>query len=79
MCGQGRAFVQQTCDREGAEWLNDLGFHPIAIVIMLSADLLYRFLIHMELRPRLGALELLMNTPAHHRVHHAANESCLAS
>jgi len=54
-----------------------IGFHPVAIVLMLTADLLYQFFIHTELCPRLGPLELMLNTPAHHRVHHASNASCL--
>jgi sterol desaturase/sphingolipid hydroxylase (fatty acid hydroxylase superfamily) len=54
-----------------------IGFHPLAIVAMLGANLLYQFFIHTELAPRLGTLEWLLNTPAHHRVHHAMNPSCL--
>ncbi|HEY8067003.1 MAG TPA: sterol desaturase family protein [Methylosinus sp.] len=54
-----------------------LGFHPIAIMLMLTANLLYQFFIHTELCPRLGLLEHVLNTPAHHRVHHASNASCL--
>lgn len=54
-----------------------LGFHPFAILAMLGANLLYQFFIHTELVGRLGALEWVLNTPAHHRVHHASNESCL--
>jgi sterol desaturase/sphingolipid hydroxylase (fatty acid hydroxylase superfamily) len=54
-----------------------IGFHPFAIVGMLGINLLYQFFIHTELAPRLGPIELVMNTPAHHRVHHASNEACL--
>ncbi len=54
-----------------------IGFHPIAIVAMLGLNLLYQFFIHTELVPRLGPLEWVLNTPAHHRVHHASNEACL--
>lgn len=54
-----------------------LGFHPFAILGMLSANLLYQFFIHTQLASRLGPLEWVLNTPAHHRVHHASNESCL--
>ncbi|OAI31695.1 fatty acid hydroxylase [Methylosinus sp. R-45379] len=54
-----------------------IGFHPIAIALMLTGNLLYQFFIHTEFCPRLGALEYVLNTPAHHRVHHASNESCL--
>ena len=54
-----------------------IGFHPFAIVAMLGINLFYQLLIHTELAPRLGPLELFMNTPTHHRVHHASNEACL--
>jgi sterol desaturase/sphingolipid hydroxylase (fatty acid hydroxylase superfamily) len=54
-----------------------LGFHPVAIVAMLGINLLYQFFIHTELAPRLGPLEWVLNTPRHHRVHHASNETCL--
>lgn len=54
-----------------------LGFHPVAIIGMLSANLLYQFFIHTQIAPKLGALEWILNTPAHHSVHHASNASCL--
>ncbi len=54
-----------------------IGFHPFAIAAMLGVNLLYQFFIHTELGPRLGPLEWVMNTPAHHRVHHATNTACL--
>jgi sterol desaturase/sphingolipid hydroxylase (fatty acid hydroxylase superfamily) len=54
-----------------------IGFHPLAIVAMLGINLLYQFFIHSEFAPKLGALEWVLNTPAHHRVHHACNEPCL--
>ena len=54
-----------------------LGFHPVAIVAALGANLLYQFFVHTELAPRLGPLEWVLNTPRHHRVHHASNEICL--
>jgi len=50
-----------------------LGFHPLAVSITLSLNLLYQFWIHTELIPKLGWLELFLNTPSHHRVHHASN------
>ncbi len=54
-----------------------LGFHPVAIVAMLSANLFYQFFIHTQMAPRLGPLEWILNTPAHHSVHHASNATCL--
>jgi sterol desaturase/sphingolipid hydroxylase (fatty acid hydroxylase superfamily) len=50
-----------------------LGFQPIAIGIGLSLNLLYQFWIHTELISKLGILEWVLNTPSHHRVHHASN------
>lgn len=50
-----------------------LGFHPIAVLTGLSLNLLYQFWIHTELVPKLGPLEWFLNTPSHHRVHHASN------
>jgi sterol desaturase/sphingolipid hydroxylase (fatty acid hydroxylase superfamily) len=54
-----------------------LGFHPFAVVGMLGVNLFYQFFIHTELVRRLGPLEWILNTPAHHRVHHASNPACL--
>ncbi len=54
-----------------------IGFHPLAIAAMLGANLGYQFFIHSELSPRLGPLEWVLNTPTHHKVHHACNEECL--
>ncbi len=54
-----------------------IGFHPLAITAMLGLNLLYQFFIHTELVRRLGVLEWVLNTPAHHRVHHASNADCL--
>lgn len=50
-----------------------LGLHPAAVAVMLSLNLLYQAWIHTELIPKLGALEWVLNTPSHHRVHHAVN------
>jgi sterol desaturase/sphingolipid hydroxylase (fatty acid hydroxylase superfamily) len=50
-----------------------LGFEPSAIAIALLLNLLYQFWIHTELIPKLGFLEWFLNTPSHHRVHHASN------
>ncbi|WP_025032515.1 sterol desaturase family protein [Bradyrhizobium sp. DOA9] len=54
-----------------------IGFHPFAIVAMLGINLLYQFFIHSQFGPKLGVLEWVLNTPSHHRVHHACNEACL--
>lgn len=54
-----------------------LGFHPFMVLGMLGVNLLYQFFIHTELVRSLGPLEWVLNTPAHHRVHHASNNACL--
>jgi sterol desaturase/sphingolipid hydroxylase (fatty acid hydroxylase superfamily) len=54
-----------------------IGFHPLALIGMLFLNLLYQFFLHTEHAPRLGPLEWVLNTPSHHRVHHASNASCL--
>jgi sterol desaturase/sphingolipid hydroxylase (fatty acid hydroxylase superfamily) len=54
-----------------------LGFAPRAVFIALNLDLLYQFYIHATWIPKLGPLEWVLNTPSHHRVHHAATpENC---
>jgi sterol desaturase/sphingolipid hydroxylase (fatty acid hydroxylase superfamily) len=50
-----------------------LGFDPLAIFIIHTLNLLYQFWLHADWIPKLGPLELVLNTPSHHRVHHAAN------
>ena len=51
-----------------------LGVPLWAILVQQSVSLLYQFLVHTE---RVGTLwrpvELVLNTPSHHRVHHASN------
>lgn len=48
-----------------------IGFDPRAVVLMYAANLLYQFWLHTEVVPKLGLLESILNTPSHHRVHHA--------
>ena len=50
-----------------------LGFAPGPVFIALGFNLLYQFWIHTEWIPKLGWLEYVLNTPSHHRVHHASN------
>ena len=54
-------------------WLPLLGFPPMMVLTMQAISLLYQFLIHTELVSSLGPLELVLNTPSHHRVHHGSN------
>lgn len=50
-----------------------LGFHPAMIVFVGGVNLVYQFWIHTEFIGKLGPFEWVMNTPSHHRVHHATN------
>jgi sterol desaturase/sphingolipid hydroxylase (fatty acid hydroxylase superfamily) len=54
-----------------------IGFHPVLVVGALAANLLYQFWLHTEWIPKLGPLEWVLNTPSHHRVHHASNAEYL--
>ena len=54
-----------------------LGFPPEAVALTLAANLLYQFWLHVDWIPKLGPLEYVLNTPSHHRVHHAANPEYL--
>ena len=49
------------------------GFHPLLVLGMLTIDLRYQFFLHTEAVGKLGPLEWVLNTPSHHRVHHASN------
>jgi sterol desaturase/sphingolipid hydroxylase (fatty acid hydroxylase superfamily) len=51
-----------------------IGFHPATIALAFSLNLLYQFWIHTEAIDRMPRwFEALLNTPSHHRVHHASN------
>lgn len=54
-----------------------LGFEPLLLLTVHSVNLLYQFWIHTETIGRLGPLEWVLNTPSHHRVHHASNAEYL--
>jgi sterol desaturase/sphingolipid hydroxylase (fatty acid hydroxylase superfamily) len=50
-----------------------LGVPPVVYLVSKALNTLYQFWIHTELIGRLGPLEAVLNTPSHHRVHHAIN------
>ena len=51
-----------------------LGFHPVMLLIVGGFNLIYQFWIHTEAIGRMPRwFEAVMNTPSHHRVHHATN------
>lgn len=52
-----------------------LGADPVHFAIGHSLNLIYQFFIHTQLINRCPALiEMVMNTPSHHRVHHGKNK-----
>ncbi|OSZ69826.1 C-5 sterol desaturase [Sphingomonas sp. IBVSS2] len=51
-----------------------IGFHPLMIFFCAGLNLIYQFWIHTEAIGRMPRwFEAVMNTPSHHRVHHATN------
>lgn len=55
-----------------------LGFHPAMILTCGAVNLIYQFWVHTEVVRRLPPwFEAVMNTPSHHRVHHATNPQYL--
>ncbi len=54
-----------------------LGFPPVMMVTVHALNLIYQFFIHTNKVKRLGALEHVLNTPSHHRVHHGADDDYL--
>jgi sterol desaturase/sphingolipid hydroxylase (fatty acid hydroxylase superfamily) len=52
-----------------------LGYSAISIMWIDSLILTYSFFLHTEAIRKLGVLEYIFNTPSHHRVHHASNQS----
>ncbi len=51
-----------------------IGFHPAMVVFCGGINLIYQFWIHTEAIGRMPRwFEAVMNTPSHHRVHHAVN------
>jgi sterol desaturase/sphingolipid hydroxylase (fatty acid hydroxylase superfamily) len=54
-------------------WMPLVGFTPYMVFVMQALSLIYQFWIHTELVRSVGPLEGILNTPPHHRVHHASN------
>ena len=54
-----------------------LGVPTAVYATSVALSTLYQFWIHTELVGRLGPLERVLNTPSHHRVHHAVNPQYL--
>jgi sterol desaturase/sphingolipid hydroxylase (fatty acid hydroxylase superfamily) len=57
-----------------------LGFAPWTIYVAFAFNLIYQFAVHTEAVDRLWApIELVLNTPSHHRVHHGSDPEYLDS
>ena len=54
-------------------WMPLVGFHPIWVMTAMQISLIYQYWVHTQTINRLGFLEYFVNTPSHHRVHHASN------
>ncbi|HXR69354.1 sterol desaturase family protein [Actinocrinis sp.] len=55
-----------------------IGIAPWMILLQQSISLLYQFFLHTERVDKLWRpVELVMNTPSHHRVHHGSNSAYL--
>ncbi len=51
-----------------------IGFHPVMIAVVGGFNLIYQFWIHTEAIGKMPRwFEAVMNSPSHHRVHHATN------
>jgi sterol desaturase/sphingolipid hydroxylase (fatty acid hydroxylase superfamily) len=50
-----------------------VGFPPVVFAACSAINTLYQFWIHTRTIGRLGALESVLMTPSHHRVHHGRN------
>jgi alkylglycerol monooxygenase len=50
-----------------------LGVTLEMVVLARAISTLYQFLLHTQLVDKLGPLELVLNTPSHHRVHHGTD------
>jgi sterol desaturase/sphingolipid hydroxylase (fatty acid hydroxylase superfamily) len=55
-----------------------IGFNPALVALAFTLNLIYQFWIHTEAVDRMPRwFEWLLNTPSHHRVHHATNPGYL--
>lgn len=54
-----------------------LAVSPSAYMVHRQFNRLFQFLIHTEIVHTLGPLELVLNTPSHHRVHHGRERYCI--
>lgn len=53
--------------------LSWLGFYPSQISVSIALNFFFQAVLHTPAIKNLGFLELFLNTPSHHRVHHGIN------
>lgn len=51
-----------------------IGYDPKLVFAVVAINLGFQFFVHTQVVNKLGWLELIFNTPSHHRVHHAVNQ-----
>jgi len=55
-----------------------VGISPLSLYLAFSINLIYQFFVHTEMIDRLPRpIELVFNTPSHHRVHHGSDPEYL--
>lgn len=50
-----------------------IGYDPKLVMAVVALNLAFQFFVHTQVVKKLGWIELVFNTPSHHRVHHATN------
>ena len=53
-----------------------IGFNPLQFMVHSQLNLIYQYWVHSEQIGYLGPLELIFNTPSHHRMHHRPPGNC---
>ena len=54
-----------------------IGIPTQLFMIHMGIALIYQFWIHTEVFDSLGPLDLIMNVPGHHQIHHGRNPCCI--
>lgn len=77
----GTALRQPVTDSLGSAvpygLLSVFGLRPGLVQMARGINLVYQFWVHTEAIDRLGAPEMVLNSPSHHRVHHGSNRQYL--
>lgn len=50
-----------------------IGFTPDMVLLVVALNLAFQFFVHTQVINKLGFIELIFNTPSHHRAHHGTN------